>query len=179
MKPNLRVRLRARDLVRRIEGSAGATRSPQPAGRLPGALIIAALCLCLARGVAPALAAGSESGAAPVDVQRLMRNVAWNELHARKDPAHQYEYDFREETPQASKTFLQIKTRQGMVERLINVNGQPPGETRCHKNLNLLNRIASQPQLQQSRLRSQRADMARREQLFAAMPAAFLFRIEG
>ncbi len=147
--------------------------------RSPCSLIVMALCLCLTGAAAPRPAASSEPAPAPTEVQQLMRNVAWNELQARKHPGHYYEYHFSEETPQGSQTFLQIETGQGMVERLMEVNGRPPSERQCHKSLDSLRRVASQPQLQQSQLRSQQEDLARRAQLFAAMPDAFIFRAEG
>ncbi len=115
----------------------------------------------------------------PVDIHRLIRNMAYNELTARAHPARYYRYVQQEETPQGSQTTLQIGTRQGTVGRLLQVNGKPPSLKQCRKGLGQLQRIAASTRLQQARLRSQQADMSRRESLFAAMPNAFLYHFEG
>jgi hypothetical protein len=108
-----------------------------------------------------------------------MRDVAWNELHARQYPVHYYEVHLTEEEPSSSETTLQIQTRQGMVSRLIDLDGKPPSQKECRNNLDSLARIAASPSLRQTRLRSQQSELSRREQLFGAMPAAFLFQYEG
>jgi hypothetical protein len=113
------------------------------------------------------------------DVQALVRDAAWNELQAREHPAHNYEMVVRLKSPNSSRTNLQIQTRQGSVSRLIKFDGKPPSEKQCRSSLALLDRIAASSVLQQTRFRSQRSDMRRREQLFADMPSAFHFQYEG
>ncbi|MGH9326836.1 MAG: hypothetical protein ACRD2B_09160 [Terriglobia bacterium] len=115
----------------------------------------------------------------PVNIPRLIRNVAYNELHARSDSAHLYQYVQRQESPQLSQTTLEIRTRRGTVGRLIRVNGKPPSASQCAKSLHRLSRIAASRKLQRSRFRSQQADMTRRESLFAVMPEAFIYHFEG
>jgi hypothetical protein len=113
------------------------------------------------------------------DIQALVRDTAWNELQARRHPAHYYERLLKETTPDSSRTHLQIQTPQGSVSRLIEVDGKPPTEKQCRNNFALLDRIAASSVLQETRLTSQRSEMRRREQLFTDMPAAFLFQYEG
>jgi hypothetical protein len=143
------------------------------------AWIIALLSVYFLAGLPSSFASSRVSSSRPPNLKSLMRDVAWNELRARKDPAHYYENLLKEQTPNGSRTSLQIQTRQGLVSRLIGVNGKPPTQKQCRNNLASLDRIAASPALQQSRLRSQRADMGRRERLFADMPAAFIFQYEG
>lgn len=135
-------------------------------------ITLGVLCASLVSPVYPA--------ASPqLDIHRLIRNMAYNELYARAHPARYYRYVQHEETPQGSQTTLQIGTRQGTVGRLIKVNGKPPSVKQCSKGIDQLQRIAASPRLQQSRLRSQQADMKRRESLFAAMPDAFIYHFDG
>jgi hypothetical protein len=142
-------------------------------------LITVLVSLFLLSGLPSAFPSGLVSLDKPANLQALMRNVAWNELQARKHPAYSYEDRLQQVTPGGSRTTLQIQTRQGLVSRLIEVNGKPPTEKQCRSNLDLLNRIAASPALQNSRLRSQQSEMRRIETLFAEMPQAFLFGYEG
>src|SRR5579884_828054 len=113
------------------------------------------------------------------EVEQLVRNAAYNQLQAMRHPTHYYQYQLREETPQSSRTSLEIETREGTVERLLEVNGKPPSEAECEKDLKFLHRIASNPRLQQSRFRNQQQELTRREKLIANLPEAFLYQRAG
>jgi hypothetical protein len=143
------------------------------------ALAIALVSIVFSTGIATAFATGPQPFDKPAKLDALMRNVAWNELQARKHPAYGYEDRLKQEMPANTRTSLQIQTQQGLVSRLIDVDGKPPTEKECRGNLALLNRIAGSSALQESRLRSQQTDLRRRATLFAEMPAAFRFQYEG
>ncbi|MGH9470807.1 MAG: hypothetical protein ACRD1N_10770 [Terriglobia bacterium] len=140
------------------------------------AILVCLTFLCTA--IAAAAPAGAPESAHP-DIHRLIHDMAYNEIQARERPAHLYKLKQREWTPQSAQTSLEIETRRGNVSRLIRLNGHPPAEKQCQKNLSLLRRILSDPALQQSRLRTQRTEMRRRASLFVAMPRAFVFHFEG
>jgi hypothetical protein len=108
-----------------------------------------------------------------------MRDVAWNEVQAMLRPKHHYEYVLTEQTPGRSQKTLNIDTPQGTIELPVSVDGKPPSEKQCRRSRNLLLRITSDKTLQESRLKSQRTDEARRAQLFSAMPQAFLYQYLG
>jgi hypothetical protein len=148
-------------------------------GTLYPMLAIAAVSLIFFAGVPSALPSSSASLERPASLQAFMRDVAWNELQAQKHPGYSYEDRLKQQTPDGSQKSLQIQTQQGLVSRLVDVDGKPPTEKQCRSNLDLLSRIAANPALQESRLRSQQSDMRRRETLFGEMPTAFLFHYEG
>lgn len=137
--------------------------------------VLLACFLCAA--MAGASAGGADTG--HVDIHRLIRNVAYNEIQAREHPAHRYKFKLRDRTPQSTTTTLEVETLKGNVSRTIEKNGHPPSEKQCQKDLALLHRILSNSSLQQSRLRSQQAEMKRRATLFVAMPDAFIFHFDG
>lgn len=141
--------------------------------------VLAAFYLGLASSGTLAAWNGRAAQPANDEVEQLVRNAAYNQLQAMRHPAHYYQYRLREETPQGSRTSLQIETREGTVERLVEVNGKPPSESDCDKDLRLLDRIASNPRLQQTRYRNQQQELARREKLIANLPEAFLYRRVG
>lgn len=140
--------------------------------------ILAFLCVCFAVWH-PSTLASDASSPVSINVKSLMRSVAYNELHARRHPAHLYQSVVNQQTPEGSRMSLQIVTYQGAVSRLLKVNGKAPTRKQCDSNLVLLSRIAASPRLQQSRLKSQQSEMRRREQLFESMPTAFLFKYDG
>ncbi|MDE3180407.1 MAG: hypothetical protein KGM47_12200 [Acidobacteriota bacterium] len=116
---------------------------------------------------------------APVNVQELVKHAVYNQLQDMRHPAHLYEYKHQEISPDSSQTTVEIQTAQGMAERLILVNGKPPSEKQCQRNLTQLARIASSPRMARQRLKNQQGDIERREELFEALPNAVLFQYDG
>lgn len=116
---------------------------------------------------------------APVNVRALVRNAVYNQLQDMRHPPHRYQYTHQEVTPGNSETTVEIQTAQGMVDRLVRVNGQPPTEAECSKNRQQLERINSSPRFARQRLKNQQSDLGRREQLFEALPHAVIFSYAG
>ncbi|MGH9402637.1 MAG: hypothetical protein ACRD2P_11080 [Terriglobia bacterium] len=96
-----------------------------------------------------------------------------------KNHTRAYKYTHQEITPGSKQTTLEVETPGGMVSRLIEEDGRPPTEKRCRRNLARLDRIASDARLQRSRRNDQQEETARREQLFRALPEAFIFQYGG
>lgn len=143
------------------------------------------LCITIAAACWMLLPAGAFCGALPKDepasvgVQKLMRNAAHNQIESMNNHARMYQYVHQEIISGNEETTLEVETSAGMVSRLTQVNGHPPSEKRCRRNLARLDRIASSPRLQRSRLKDQQSETARREQLFQAIPDAFIFTYAG
>ncbi|MGH9353305.1 MAG: hypothetical protein ACRD2G_14285 [Terriglobia bacterium] len=116
---------------------------------------------------------------APVDVQRLIQNAAANQISSMKNQPRAYKYAHQEILSGSKQTTLEVETPEGMVARLTEVDGHPPSEKQCRRNLALLDRIASSPRLQRARLKDQQEETVRREQLFRAIPEAFIFEYAG
>lgn len=140
---------------------------------------VAACSLLLPQAASYGWAAQSAASPAPVNVQKLIQDAAWNQIQSMQNHARDYQYVHEEITDGNSVTTLEVDTREGTVERTTQINGHPPSEKQCRRNLSHLNRIAYSPRLQRSRLKDQQTEMARREQLFRALPEAFLFNYLG
>ncbi|MGH9342765.1 MAG: hypothetical protein ACRD19_03260 [Terriglobia bacterium] len=141
---------------------------------------VAAACCALLPAAASCRALPKDHSSRPaVDVQKLIRNAAWNQIASMKNHARAYKYVHQEVTSGSKETTLEVETPAGMVSRLIEVDGHPPSEKRCRRNLDRLDRIASSPRLQRSRLKDQQSETSRREQLFQAIPEAFIFTYAG
>lgn len=143
------------------------------------AAIAAAGCALLPPAACHGTPAQSAASRAPINAQKLIQDAAWNQIQSMQSHARDYQYEHEEITDGNSVTTLEIDTRQGMVERTTKIDGHPPSEKQCRRSLAHLNRIAYSPRLQRSRLKDQQSELARREQLFRAIPEAFLFTDQG
>jgi hypothetical protein len=72
-----------------------------------------------------------------------------------------------------------IETKDGDVARLIAIDGKPLPPAVDRAELGRLDALASHPELQEHRHRSEQRDAARINHLMALLPEAFLYRIEG
>jgi hypothetical protein len=107
----------------------------------------------------------------------LVRRVVQNELNAR-EVGHFLYRDVRP-TPDGSKTKEMIETRDGVVARLIAINGKPltPDE-RANENARLQN-LLQHPELQQRKQREQQQDEERVKRMFRELPKAFIYVYDG
>lgn len=112
-------------------------------------------------------------------IHQMMKNVAWNELQATEHPAHYYQYLEKNISSGSSRTSVQIATPHGYVDRLIAVNGQPPGKEQLQKNEQLLQNLLTNTRLQQSRFKDQRSNTLRRDNVIKDVPNAFIFTYDG
>ena len=145
-------------------------------------LFCLAVCLLMATHAAvPAMMASppqSQQGAS-LNIPKLIRDMAWNELQASEHPAHYYRYINRDVSPGGSRTTEQIGTPQGIAELLLSVNGKPPTAQQREKNDRFLARLATDVRFQQSRLKDQRQDTRRRNSVIKNLPKAFIFTLLG
>jgi hypothetical protein len=116
---------------------------------------------------------------ASLDIHRLIRDMAWNELQATEHPAHYYRYLNREVSPDGARTTDQIGTFQGVAELLVAVNGEPPNAEQRGANNDLLSKLLHDPRFRQSRLKDQRQDTSRRDGVIKNLPQAFTYTFLG
>lgn len=166
-------------VLRRLGAEAG---SAADRGRLLVlAPALALIWLGLPSSVASAreLTSGGRPAPAPVNVEMLVRNAVYNQLHDMRHPGRRYQYTHEEISSGSSTTTVEIQTAHGIVARLVRVNGHPPTEAECSKNRQQLERIISSPRFARQRLKNQQSDLERKEQLFEALPDAVLFSYAG
>jgi len=134
--------------------------------------------LCVAP---PPLAARSRQGPLlPASkIHQMVRNVAWNELHASEHPSHYYSYIERNTLPDGSSTVEEIATPHGSVDRLIEVDHHTPDSRQLAQNQALLNQLPDDRQLQQSRFKDQQKDRQRRDNVLKDIPQAFIYTYAG
>lgn len=142
---------------------------------------VAGCSVMLAPAMIPTLHAGAPLNPpkAQVDIHKLVRNMAWNELQASEHPAHYYRYLNRNLSPDGARTTDQIGTSQGVAERLVAVNGKPPNAQQRAANDQLLSKLVHSPRFRQSRLKDQKQDTARRDNVIKNLPQAFIYTFLG
>jgi hypothetical protein len=137
--------------------------------------------LVATQAAAPALMAGGPPAPQQpsLNIQKLIRDMAWNELQASRHPAHYYRYINRTISPGNSRTTEQIQTSQGVPELLLAVDGKPPSEEQRQANDNFLSRLTTDARFRQSQLKDQRQNTARRNNIIKDLPQAFIYTYLG
>lgn len=124
-------------------------------------------------------AAGQTPQSPPPDIPRLVSDMSWNELQASRHPAHYYQYLERTISPGSSQTSLEITASGGTVDRLVEVDGSPPTQQQINQNQSLLKRLTTDEGLRRSRLKDQRSDRDRRDNVIRDLPKAFIYSYKG
>jgi hypothetical protein len=132
-----------------------------------GVLSLAFLCLAQAPQTA-------ESGQDP---NALVRTVAYNELHAPESNEF-HAWKQKQVKPNRTTTKQYVETPEGLLGRLLTVNGKPLTGDALNKENTRINRLLDPRQMQQKR-KEQKEDETRSKRIVAALPDAFLYKITG
>lgn len=128
----------------------------------------------------PLTATGQAAPAqAPADAQALVERALANELRAAQDTSHPVRYRLRKTSPRLTSTKLMIETSQGLVARLVSIDGQPLSAADEKKEQNRLDGLLSDPSRQRHRKQSEDADAGRALRVLRALPKAFLYQYAG
>ena len=114
----------------------------------------------------------------PQGARLLVRRAVSNELKQERDGRR---YLFRTTTrkPNLVQVKENVETDEGVVARLVSVNGQPLGASQqAAENARLL-KLLSDPQAWAKKRKEQQDDDARTNRMLGALPDAFLFQYEG
>lgn len=126
------------------------------------------------------MAAQQAPAAAPqVPAQDLVRRVIANEDRASQQHLR-FLYRLRTETPKAGTVTKElVETNDGVVARLIAVNDRPPSVEERHKDDERLQKLASDPQVRETKRKQQKEDEERTTRMVRALPDAFVYEYDG
>jgi hypothetical protein len=116
---------------------------------------------------------------APADAQALVERALANELRAAQDTGHPVRYRLFKTSPRLSSTKLMIETKQGLVARLIAIDGQPLSAADEKKEQDRLDGLLSDPSRQRHRKQGEDADAGRALKVLRVLPKAFLYQYAG
>jgi hypothetical protein len=127
-----------------------------------------------------AAAAQSAPPAAPqVSAQELVRRVIANEEKAGHDNVR-FLYRLRTEKAKSGAITKElVETNEGVVARLIAVNGKPPTAEQRQKDDERLQALARDPQARAAKQKQQKDDEERTTRMVKALPDAFLYEYDG
>lgn len=151
-------------------------------GRIQAALGLAAMVLvsiALAGQTAPAATAGN-GPRNPTEAQALVKTAIQNQLDEDAKPGGPaFRYTLRTNGKRGVLTQEMIETKDGIVARLMAINDRPLSAEERKADDDKLNRLLSDPQARQQKLKAQQEDDKRTRKMVGAIPDAFLFEPDG
>ncbi|HUY81075.1 MAG TPA: hypothetical protein VMU92_05075 [Acidobacteriaceae bacterium] len=112
-----------------------------------------------------------------VNPGKIVRDAAYNELHARDN--HPFRYTLRKDDNGKVTTKEIIETTQGDVARLIAINDKPLSPAADAAEMHRLQNLLAHPELQAHRLKKEQADSNRANEMLRLLPTAFIYQYEG
>jgi hypothetical protein len=114
----------------------------------------------------------------PANPADLVRKAVANENSQEINNTH-YMYRLTKKGPERIETREMIETDQGVIGRLLMINGKPLSPADRDKEEKRLQRLASDPQQLAQKQKSQKDDDRRTRNMVAALPDAFLYEYAG
>lgn len=114
----------------------------------------------------------------PANPADLVRRAVANQNAQGADNTH-YMYRLTKKKPERTETREMIETDQGVIGRLLMINGRPLSPADRDKEDKRLQRLVTDPQQLAQKQRSQQDDDRRARTMVAALPDAFLYEYAG
>jgi hypothetical protein len=114
----------------------------------------------------------------PANPADLVRKAVANQNAQDADTTH-YMYRLTKKKPERTETREMIETEQGVIGRLLMINGKPLSPADRDKEDKRLQRLLTDPQQLAQKQRSQTDDDRRSRAMVAALPNAFLYEYAG
>jgi hypothetical protein len=108
----------------------------------------------------------------------FVRTAIYNELHSKSDGTH-FMWKSTEQKPKATTTKLMVETKQGIISRLISINGRPLTAQERAQDDGRVDRLLTDPSALRKKQQEQKEDEAHAQKLLASIPDAFLFKYVG
>ncbi len=113
------------------------------------------------------------------DPAQLVRDAVANEVQANQHPADSYMYRLSKESKSGLQVKDMIETKDGIVARLISLNGRPLTDAERAADDQRLNTLISSPSEQQRKRDDQKKEQDRFLAIIKAMPDALLYTYDG
>jgi hypothetical protein len=110
--------------------------------------------------------------------REFVRTAIYNELHAHGDREH-FMWKDTEVKPKATTTKLMVETRQGVISRLIALNGRPLTAQERAQDDGRVKRLLTDPSALRKKQQEQKEDEEHVQKLLSAIPDAFHFHFVG
>jgi len=157
------------------------------AGALRSVLVMVALgASCLAQTAAPGTARAlnghsQENGTVdvpktPAEAQNLVRGVIEHQMAAdKRNEGPSFLYLLSDTGKRGTVTKEMIETKEGIIARLVAIDGRPPSAEERKADEERLNKLLNDPHARQDKARKQQEDDERTRKMVRALPDAFLY----
>jgi hypothetical protein len=113
------------------------------------------------------------------NVQQLVRDVVWNEIHSQTNDHTYWRYHEVKEENGIPRLLDVIQTRYGEIYRVLAMNDQPLTGKQLEAEDNRIRRLLSHPDQIEAEKKKREEDANEERRLLESLPNAFLFREEG
>jgi hypothetical protein len=110
--------------------------------------------------------------------REYVRVAIYNELHSGEDGEH-FMWKDTDSKPKGATTKLMVETQQGVISRVITINGHPLTPQERAQDDGRVNRLLSDPNALHKKQQEQKEDEVHEQKLLSAIPDAFLFHFVG
>lgn len=139
--------------------------------------LLRSLALCFAV-VGTSVGAVAQTPAYESNPKEFVRTAVYNEAHAHGSSEHFMWKDI-EKKPKGTTTKLMVETKEGVISRLVAIDGRAPNSQERAQDDGRVNRLLTDPSALKKKQQEQKEDEARVQKLLSAIPDAFIFKYEG
>lgn len=125
-----------------------------------------------------AIAAAAQAPAYESNPKDFVRTAVYNEVHAHSSGEH-FMWKDTEKKPKGTTTKLMVETKEGVISRLVAIDGRAPNAEERAQDDGRVNRLLTDPSALKKKQQEQREDEARVQKLLSSIPDAFIFRYVG
>lgn len=134
--------------------------------------------ILLAAALMVALPLWTQSEPYQSNPRQYVRATIYNELHAHGNGQH-YMWKSTEQKPKATTTKLMVETKEGVISRMIALNGHPLSAEERAQDDGRVSRLLNDPSALRKKQQEQKEDEEHAQRLLSAIPDAFLFTLVG
>jgi hypothetical protein len=113
----------------------------------------------------------------PAEAQTLVARALAHELQAAQDASQPMRYKLRKSSPRLTTVKELVETRDGLVARLISIDGEPLSASEEKKEQQRLDALLRDPAKQRHRKQSEDEDADRALKVLRALPTAFVYEL--
>lgn len=134
--------------------------------------------ILLAAALTVALPSWTQSEPYQSNPRQYVRATIYNELHAHGNGQH-YMWRSTEQKPKGTTTKLMVETKEGVISRMIALNGHALSAEERAQDDGRVNRLLNDPSALRKKQQEQKEDEEHAQRLLSAIPDAFLFTLVG
>jgi hypothetical protein len=128
--------------------------------------------------IATAMLAAAQAPVYETNPREFVRTAVYNEVHAHSSGEH-FMWKDTEKKPKGSTTKLMVETKEGVISRLIAIDGRALNAQERAQDDGRVNRLLTDPSALRKKQQEQKDDEERVQKLLSSIPDAFIFEYAG